>query len=33
LFSTVKLSLRDKKSKLLGDLERFEVQLKNLPVR
>ncbi|MEI6435122.1 MAG: hypothetical protein WCP32_09775 [Bacteroidota bacterium] len=33
LFSSVKLSLQDKKAKLIADLEKFEIQLKNLPVR
>ena len=33
LFSTVKINLQDKKAKLIADLEKFEVQLKNLPVR
>jgi hypothetical protein len=33
LFSTVKLNLQDKKAKLISDLEKFELQLKNLPVR
>jgi hypothetical protein len=33
LFSTVKLNFQDKKTKLIADLEKFEAQLKNLPVR
>ncbi|MEI6683626.1 MAG: hypothetical protein WCO44_13400 [Bacteroidota bacterium] len=33
LFSNVKLNLKDKKAKLIADLENFEIQLKNLPVR
>ena len=33
LFSTVKLNIQDKKAKLISDLEKFELQLKNLPVR
>ena len=33
LFSNVKLNLRDKKAKLIADLEKFEIQLKNLPIR
>jgi hypothetical protein len=33
LFSTVKLNLQDKKVRLIADLEKFEHQLKNLPVR
>ncbi|MEI7499418.1 MAG: hypothetical protein WCK84_03120 [Bacteroidota bacterium] len=32
LFSNVKVNLRDKKAKLISDLEKFELQLKNLPV-
>ena len=32
LFSNVKVNLRDKKAKLILDLEKFELQLKNLPV-
>ncbi len=32
LFSTVKLNIQDKKAKLIADLEKFELQLKNLPV-
>jgi hypothetical protein len=32
LFSNVKLTFQDKKSKLISDLEKFEKQLKNLPV-
>ncbi|MDP1621186.1 MAG: hypothetical protein Q8M08_02485 [Bacteroidales bacterium] len=33
LFSTVKLNFQDKKTKLIADLENFEHQLKNLPIR
>jgi hypothetical protein len=33
LFSNVKLNLRDKKARLISELEKFEIQLKNLPVR
>jgi len=32
LFSNVKLNLKDKKSKLFADLEKSELQLKNLPI-
>ncbi len=33
LFSNVKLNLREKKTWLIAELEKFELQLKNLPVR
>jgi hypothetical protein len=33
LFSSVKLNIKDKKDKLIADLEKFEIQLKNLPIR
>jgi len=33
LFSNVKLNLKDKKAKLIAELENYEAQLKNLPVR
>ena len=33
LFSTVKSSFQEKKAKLISDLEKFEAQLKSLPVR
>ena len=33
LFSNVKINLQDKKAKLISDLEKFELQLKNLPAR
>jgi hypothetical protein len=33
LFSTMKLNIHDKKVKLIEDLEKFESQLKNLPIR
>lgn len=33
LFSTMKLNIHDKKVKLISDLEKFESQLKNLPIR
>ncbi|MEI7663857.1 MAG: hypothetical protein WCK34_16740, partial [Bacteroidota bacterium] len=33
LFSNVKINLLDKKAKLISDLEKFEIQLKSLPVR
>ena len=32
LFSNMKLSFREKKSKLISDLEKFELQLKKLPI-
>ena len=33
LFSRVKISIQDKKSKWMADLEKFEDQLKKLPIR
>ncbi len=33
LFANVKINLQDKKAKLISDLEKFELQLKNLPAR
>ncbi len=33
LISNVKLNIRDKKAKLMADLDKYEIQLKNLPAR
>ncbi len=33
LFSNMKLNFQDKKTKVIADLEKIEIQLKNLPVR
>lgn len=33
LFSSVKLNIQEKKAKLIADIEKYEHQLKNLPVR